>query len=312
MKKSFKLSAVVIFFLFGMLNVNAQDEKNVLDSNFVIITTNDGNDVTGTIISEDARELTIKLTNGKTVIIPAYIVKSRKIITKENIIGGQIVYSNPHPSRYFYTPSALPMKKDEVYLQSVYYIYYHAQIGLTDNFSIGGATTFLGAPVFLTGKYSIKVSEKDHFAIGGIFGNMSWMRPETNLGIGFVNYTHGTAEYNFTITAGYSGITNINKKVGETHHYDTVTNYYYTNVIMRKQNSYSPIFTFCGNTRITRNMSLMCEFWYLPDEDLAFGGPCLRLYTTKNNSYDFGIFGYFDEANSYAFPVFSYTYKFDK
>lgn len=288
MKKLINLSAFVVCFLLSVLNANAQDEKNVLDSNFVIITTNDGNDVTGTIISEDARELTIKLTNGKTVIIPAYIVKSRQVVKKENYVDGKFFYSNPHPSRYFYTPSALPMKKDQVYLQSVYYIYYHAQIGLTDNFSIGGATTFLGAPVFLTGKYSIKVSEKDHFAIGGIFGNMSWMFPKTSLGIGFVNYTHGTAESNITITAGYSGISS------------------------PSSSSSSPIFTFCGNTRITRNMSLMGEFWYLPDSDIAFGGPCMRLYTTKNNSYDFGIFGYFDEASSNAFPVFSYTYKFDK
>jgi hypothetical protein len=106
-----------------VLAVQAQESKNsepktTSDSALVMLTTNSGENFVGYLVSEDQREVTIRLIDSnKLLSIPAYTVKSIKAATKDNVIKGKVIYPNPHPSRYFYTPSALPMDKGEIYIR---------------------------------------------------------------------------------------------------------------------------------------------------------------------------------------------------
>ncbi len=274
---------IVLFLLFIGAQLQAQENNPptpATDSTkLVILITNSGENFAGYIIAEDPREVTIRLQNGKLLSIPAYTVKSIKPASKENIIGGKVVYPNPHPSRYFYTPSALPMDKGEVYIQTVYGVAFQAQFGITDRFSLGATTTIVGTPLALTTKYSIPVDEKNTFAVGGLAGFVGW-GTQTSLGIGFGTYTYGTKESNITLGAGLGWV-----RDGD------VVDYTPTGEIIGPfaETNSTGIFTLAGNKRLSRNLSIMGEFWYVPEGGFFFGGPCFRIYNNRKSTFDLGI-----------------------
>ena len=281
--------------LIGMLFITAaytqeQTKKPLADSSLIVLSVNSGEEFIGTIISEDPREITIRLQNGKMLVIPTYSVKSINPLSKSTLLKGKPIFPNPHPSRYFYTPSAIPMDKGEIYIQTVYALAYQVQFGLTKNFSLGATTTIIGAPLGLTGKYSIKIDEKNTVAFGGLAGVVGW-KTSTNLGIGFAAYTYGSKESNITLAGGYAWINEKNNGGNN-----------------------SPVMSLSGNKRLTKNLSLMGELWYLPESGIFFGGPCFRLYGNKRSSFDLGIWSVKtgDSNGSIFLPVVGYTYKFDK
>ena len=278
------------FSIFSITVAQDKEQKSRPDSGLVVLLTNSDEEFVGTIVSEDAREVSIRLQNGKMLIIPAYTVKSiRKLSSSTFFIKGKPVFPNPHPSRYFYTPSAIPMDKGEVYIQSVYGLAYQVQFGVTENFSIGATTTLLATPLALTAKYSIKIDEKNTLAFGGLAGIVGW-GTQTNLGIGFGAFTHGTKESNVTFAAGYAWINTKEDNGGGN----------------------SPVMSLSGNQRLSKNLSLMGELWYLPEAGVFFGGPCFRLYKSKKSSYDFGIWCIGIKDKNPFIPVVGYTYNFVK
>ncbi len=301
---------IVLLLLICTVQLHAQENNPPISSTstdsskLIILTTNSGEHFAGYIVSEDPREVTIRLENGKLLSIPAYTVKSIKPATRENIIGGKVVYPNPHPSRYFYTPSALPMDKGEVYIQTVYGVAFQAQFGITDRFSLGATTTIVGTPLALTTKYSIPVDEKNTFAVGGLAGFVGW-GSNVSLGIGFGTYTYGTKESNITLGAGLGWV-----RDGD------VVDYTQTGEMIGPfaETNSTGIFTLAGNKRLSRNLSIMGEFWYVPEGGFFFGGPCFRLYNNRKSTFDLGIWtiGGISDVSLPVFPVFSYTFKFEK
>jgi len=284
---------ICLLLSFSFLSITvAQDkeQKSRPDSGLVVLTVNSGEEFVGTIVVEDAREVSIRLQNGKMLIIPAYTVKSIRKLSSSTLIKGKPVFANPHPSRYFYTPSAIPMDKGEVYIQTLYAVAYQVQFGVTENFSIGATTTIVGTPLALTAKYSIKIDEKNTLAFGGLAGLVGW-GTQTNLGIGFGAFTHGTKESNLTIAGGYAWINQKNNGGGN-----------------------SPVMSLSGNQRLSKNLSLMGELWYLPEVGVFFGGPCFRLYNNKKSSFDLGIWSIAASGTGGTpiIPVVGYTYKFEK
>ncbi len=286
--KPFKIIALLIIgFLsnvaFSQINPKTTDNSNpsVTDSTIYTFKMNDNSELYGKIVKEDPRETTILLTDGRTVIIPSYLITSKTVANNSTKINGSYTFKNPHPSRYFYSPSALPMEKNELYIQSVYFLTAQVQFGITENFSAGITTSFLLSPVAITAKYSMKIDDKNHFAIGGLAGSFSWIDNETYLGLGFASYTYGTTESNLTVAAGAAQIT------------DSDLGY---------------VLNAGGHKRLSKHVSIMGEVWYLPAEELIIGGPFLRMYFNKTSCWDLGIV----ITQEIAFPAFSYTYKFNQ
>ncbi|ADR21553.1 hypothetical protein MATR_08170 [Marivirga tractuosa] len=111
------------------------------------------------------------------------------------------VYSE-HDSRYFFAPSALPLKKGELYYNSLYFLAHDIQYGINDHLTVGMGTTIFGFPFYLTAKYSIPIQENSHLAFGDLlmvgtygtnfFGNLA-----------FATYTYGNSHNNISIGAGH-------------------------------------------------------------------------------------------------------------
>lgn len=107
-----------------------------------------------------------------------------------------------HDSRYFFAPSALPLKKNELYYNSLYFLLHDIQYGVTDRLTVGMGTTIIGLPIYFTAKYSIPLREKSHLAIGNLL--VAGTYGSNFLGnLAFATYTYGDSHSNISIGGGH-------------------------------------------------------------------------------------------------------------
>ena len=271
-----------------------------------MILLNDGTDLIGIVKSQDMREVTVQLTDGRLVIIPAYTIKKIQPIERNQKVGGNIYYPNPHPSRYLYTPTAYPIKKGESYFQSVYFLSLQFQYGITDNFSAGVGTSIIGLPLTATLKYSLTASENLAFSLGAQAGNLSWASPKNYLGIGFANATLGHEEKHITASLGYGMVSLENTRDS----WDNINQKPIT-INEGRDNNGRLILGLAGNIRTGKNVSFQTEFYYIPEEEILFGGPSWRIYNNKKATWDIGVWYIANPGQNFAVPVFSLAYKIE-
>lgn len=284
----------VVFTLLALVCVtsyaSAQSDSTAKDTSTYIVLTNDGGEFIGKIESDDGRELKLLTINKGVVIVPKYAIKSMEKANSDNVRGGEYFFENPHASRYFYTPTGYGIKKGTGYVQTIWGMYYQLQYGITDNFSMGVSTSIVGTPITLTPKYSFEINPKLHLAIGAQIGTETYtavMGEPVLLGIGYASLTTGSKEDNVTFGLGYAGVTFDGDGYG------------------------GAAVSIAGVTRLAKKLSLMGEFWFLPSEGVAFGGPGLRIMRKKENIIDFGfwVVGFEGEFIPLPIPFFSYTWS---
>jgi hypothetical protein len=170
--------------------------------------------------------------------LPWSAIESVNVISKQEINQ----FANPQPTRYFFAPSAIPLKKGDKYYQNAYFLLNSIQAGLSDHFSIGGGV-FVPFALFITPKIGYQVAPKVHVG-GGVLFATSLIR-DFNFGVGTVygSFTYGTNEHNFTVNAGLGGV---NEGSGGNHQWKFAS---------------KPMFTLSGMTRISKRVLLMTENW---------------------------------------------------
>lgn len=244
--------------------LNAQTDTLSNDTTTYYIGTIEGGQFMGRILSKNDREYLIETKDKGKMYIPKYVISDIKAAAEINRVNGNLFPPNPHPSRYYYAPSALPVEEGSGYINCTYYLLYQAQYGLTKNISIGGTMTVLGMPALFNVKWSQKISDKVHVSLGGQIGKTWWSTAGQVIGVGFANATFGTEESNFTINGGYGFY-------GKEH----------INIVSAS-----------GIHRISKKLSILAEFWTIlqPNYDpILFGGPGFRLYAGKKATWDFGF-----------------------
>jgi len=242
---------------------NAQNEPVQNKDTIYMITTNDGGEFVGKIISDDGREVVIVDKSKGKIILPKYAIKSMEMVKQSNVVGNMIVHANPHPSRYLFSPSAIALKKGEGYMNWFYFLLFQMQYGITENFSAGITTSWFLAPTLLNLKYTVPVSDELCFAVGGQVGKLYIL--DTNLvSLGFASATYGTSESNVSLNVGYGSY----ESAGIT------------------------IASLSGVKRISENASIMGEFWYCQPKNsdpFFMGGPALRLYSGRKATFDIAL-----------------------
>lgn len=281
---------IVLFLLFS--NVLMAQVETPADSAKVryVIETNDGGEHIGYILADDGREVKFQTENKGVIFIPKYTIKSMKPLKDENYKNGEYLFQNPHASRYFYTPTGYALEKGEGYVQTIWGFYYQLQYGITDNFSLGIGTTFIGMPITLTPKYTFDLKEKLKLSVGAQVGTLTWL-PITGLenplmGIGYSTLTSGSKEHNVTLGVGYASI----------------------NIDGQSEGGWA--ISAGGTTRLAKKISLVSEFWFLPESGVVFGGPGVRVMRKKDNALDFGFWmiGYEGEFVPFPIPMMSWTW----
>lgn len=243
-------------------------------------------------------------------------------ITRINLSGlyvskrGENWFANPNATRYFFAPSAIPLKKKEGYFQNAYLLANSINIGVTDNISVGGGVVipFL---FYITPKVSYQLS-KNIYAGAGILVTQAFVS-DLNLsaGIGYGIVTVGNREHNASLGAGF-GFSRVDSSYKATK---------------------TPIVTIDAMTRIGKRLSLVSENWIIPrtsynPEETAYdpngmaytemipvnknyytfaGSVGMRFMPGIKTSVDFSVVGF--KPNPYQnyliLPYLDFVYKFN-
>ena len=232
---------------------------NVNPDQKVIVTMNNGEEFIGTIIQKNDEVLVLNSANGE---LNLRVLQIAKI--EEYTYEGEFLFPSSHETRYFFGPSAIPLKKETGYYHNVYVLGNFINYGLSDNFSIGGGLEFislmLGHPIyFLTPKVGFKVDEKVHVGGGLIVAGVAG---EDHVFLAYGVSTFGTSESNVSIGLGYG-------KAGDVP---------------------GQAIMFSGTQRVSNSMALLTENYIFNDSGAKYyhGVHGVRILS-KDNSFDFGL-----------------------
>jgi hypothetical protein len=200
------------------------------------------------------------------------------------VAGGQagIQFDNPHPTRYFFGPSAIPLKKGERYYQNAYVLANSVQYGMNDNFSIGGGAVIPFA-FFITPKWGYQVASKWHLGYGMLAATSFIKDMNFGLAVAYGSATYGTKEHNVTLNAGW----------GAVKQQDPNSSYAW-------RGARRPMFTISAMTRISNRVMLVTENWLFSLKEYDFQ---TETYTMKNRGILTGGFRFMGEKNSFDFGV---------
>lgn len=204
---------LLIVFIFCKLTYNAQvthSDSNSVTQNYKLycITQNDGTKLIGKIIESNSREVTFKTTDGRDIIVPQYIIKTiSEIRTEDFNINGEYVGKDNFCTRYFLTTNGLPLEKGKNYTQWNLFGP-DFQFSVSDHLGMGVMTSWIGIPIIGTIKYSDKINDNVHYAIGGLIGTGAWAAPEFGGALPFASITFGTGKSNVSFSGGYGAIWN--------------------------------------------------------------------------------------------------------
>lgn len=259
---------------------------------FCMLTLNDGKTFTGLILAQNDREITIETESLGKLTISNSKIREVKMVQREQIVDGKYFFPNPHATRYFFGPSAIPLKKGEGYFQNAYILANSVQIGVTDNFSMGGG---IGIPFlfFVTPKLSYQVA-KNLYAGGGIlFATTITNDVGFGVGVAYGSLTLGNYENNVTFSAGWG---TVKQEI-----YNAQTDSYSSGWEM----AHNPIFTFSGMFRIARKCSLISENWVFATKeyDNNISGIRSETYHYVYRSIISGGFRLMGEKNSFDLAI---------
>lgn len=239
------------------------------DSTYVSVELKNGKIVSGQLIHKSEAEVTVATTDLGKVTLAWSAIKSINMISKEG--KGQ----NTHSTRYFFAPSAIPLKKGDKYYQNALFLVNSFQTGLTDHFSIGGGLVVPFA-LFITPKIGYQVADKIHVGGGILFATS--LIGGLNFGVGTVygSVTYGTKESNLTLNTGL-GAYNENTGFGrDDYHWKFASH---------------PMFTLSGMKRISNKVMLLTENWFFSNKTVNYdaNGQFLNSSTAYNGILSGGV-----------------------
>ncbi len=275
---------ILFIILLGINNINSQDRQPTKDSvKLVCIILNDKTEIVGEIIENNSREITIKAIDGREMIIPQFTVKTIKAIKESSFdAGGHYVGKNNFSTRYFLTTNGLPLEKGENYIQWTLFGP-DIQFGVSDKVGVGVMTSWLGVPIIGTVKYSDKINEKTHFAIGTLVGTGSWVAPSVGGVLPFASLTYGTSRLNINFSAGYGAVWADGDRAGRA------------------------IFSVAGIAKITKKSSLVFDSFILSgtgdESGFAILLPGIRIHNSEQSAFQFGFAAFSYEGSFAPLPV---------
>ena len=193
-------------------NFEAQEPANNEASKTFLIILNDGSQKSGKILSDDGREILFESDKVGKIYIAKSNIREIKEFKQEEIVlmDGEIILESPFTTRYAFTSNAFPLKKNVNYAMiNLYGPEVH--FALTNRFSLGVMSTWIGSPLALNAKYSFPTKDTElNYSIGVIAGTSGYIFKGQGFGaLGWGTITIGNRMQNISISAGYGSIGNL-------------------------------------------------------------------------------------------------------
>ncbi len=283
-RKSLIIATLALFLGTWQVESSAQIAVDSLTMGQTIeVEMHNGEEFRGVYQGLSGRALVLVTTNGEIRLI----MQNVKQISEYDP-NSLYVFQNPNETRYFFAPSAIPLRKGEGYYQNTMLSLNFVNVGVTDNVSIGGGleliSTFAGSPIwFLTPKVGFKVDDKSHVGAGALVAGLAG---EGAFTLTYGVYTYGSSDSNITLGIGYGW----------------------------SDGEGFPTFTLSGMHRVSNSVSLMSENYLLSDgsQDLFFSIQGLR-FLTRRSSFDVGLIvspELFEDVGIPTFPYVGYVRYF--
>ena len=312
-------------------------------NSYVQVTLNDGTLKFGTLLSINEQEVVVDIAGLGATRIPKYLVDGMSVLEVDaaNVESDYAFVSN-QATRYFFAPSGIQLDKGEGYFQSNIALN-SVSYGFSGKFTGGALVGFLGGG--LTVKYGGQVGEKTHISIGGIAAMDFFGELDRPLAIGFVNFTRGDNNKNWSLNLGLG-----NRIDESTTSYDwssytvTTSSYYYGSdryiPAGQSRTYWNPfIANVSGMLPLTKNMWLITEnhvilpalvrevtedytgsgfysvgyqpYYYnrLPDPTVIVSLG-VRSYSRGGWLWDYGLAGVINDNGGFPVPWFSFTREF--
>lgn len=173
--------------------------------------------------------------------------------------GGALWWENPHPTRLLFAPTAIPLRRKEVYVADFWIFFASAAVGVTDRFTIGGGSTLVPGLDFnenifyLLPKLTVVKTPKFNLALGALAAHLGVGKSDDiystaqsrSLGVLYGVATAGSRESNLSLGAGWG------------YAEDKISN--------------RPVLTIGGQHRLAKRVALISENWILPFEGNGSG-----------------------------------------
>jgi sporulation protein YlmC with PRC-barrel domain len=279
-----------LFTVFSTSEIFAQaDTTNKLPQKLYSITTNDGGEFQGTIISQDAKEVLINTRDRGQISIPKYQIKEIKEIQKSELsASGEYMPAEVFATRYVITTNGLPIEKRESYI--LWNLWGpDFEFGVGKNLGVGVMTSWVGVPIIGTIKYSINLAPKFNMALGGLLGTGSWAEPSFGLAVPYVVFTLGDRKSNISFSGGYGA------------------------VIYQQESNGRGLLSIAGMTKVGKKISLVFDSFIAPKtgdlQGLSIFIPGIRLQTESNKTFQFGFGAISSEGQTIPIPFVQFFRK---
>lgn len=290
-----KRSLLPIFFLFltalpGLCLAQASEAES--QKIYKVVTT-DGNTFTGSLISEDDESILLSTEAHGEISIQKSNIRSMDQLDPNRMRDGEYWFDSPQPTRYFFAPNAIGLKKGRGYYQNTWIFFNNANYGITDHFSLGGGTIpffLLGAsssPVWLQPKLSLPLTDSNiHFSAGALIGGIVG----SDSGVGSLLYgtsTIGDTDRNLTLGLGYG--------------------------FADGELTSTPMVNLSGAIRTSESIYLITENYLFPGTDFAGIGSFGGRWVTEKFALDFALVRPLEGAGSLiGIPWLGFSIPFGK
>lgn len=288
---------LTLFFMLGLVAISqAQQGGTQLLGTYVKVVKQDGSEYLGKLVSQDDRELRLDSTSIGSVVIPRYLIA--------NITGGytslQDVTSRDErqdrfSTRYFLTTNGFSNSEDGSYI--LFNIFGpDFQFALSEHVTAGVLTTWIGAPVVGSLKYSKSINEQVHAAVGVLAGSGVWLDTDLYFALPYASVTYGTRLSNINVSVGY-GL-----------------------VAFDADPDARTLFSIAGTTPIWGRLAFVFDSMILPEISnsrgtLMFASPGIRWFASSSTAFQVGYpfyiarNGNLNESGAVPFPTFGLFVK---
>jgi hypothetical protein len=168
----------------------------------------DGSTLNGRVVEVTPTIVRFVSSIGETS-IPRSSIVSVRLVALTSMHEGQVWPEDPSRTRLFFAPTGRMLRTSETYFSDAYVFFPSVQVGVTDQFTIGGGMSiFPGVGLdeqiyYLTPKVGLYSSPNVNVAIGALVAGAQVISDDSPFGIGYGVVTLGDENTSATIGTGF-------------------------------------------------------------------------------------------------------------
>lgn len=288
--------ALLLISVFLLLSAQLYAQEESPSDSLVSISLKDGTTLKGKILRKDETTITVLTLGGLEVKAPLSLVISIQPL-QGRVVKGKFYRADPNYSRLMFAPTGRPLRQGDGYFSDFYVFFPSIAYGLTSNISVMAGFSILPGIGFdeqlkyIAPRIGFQPSEKFAVSVGALYTSIE----DVAAGITFAVASFGQPDKSFTAGIGFGYTKEEGGKFEFTEH---------------------PIIMLAGNIRLSNNIALISENWFITGENFDLGeqpfGIAIRFFGDRL-AVDVGaiIIG---EVLDEGFPIpwLSFVYNFGR